>query len=85
MQLEQLGKHSQIPELFAYFIQDHRQYLVQEYIEGQNLNQELSETGAFSEDKIIKLLENILPVLTFIHQQQVIHRDIKPENIIRRN
>ncbi|MFM6453720.1 MAG: GUN4 domain-containing protein [Planktothrix sp.] len=84
MQLEQLGKHPQIPELFAYFIQDHRQYLVQEYIEGENLNQELSETGAFSEDKIIKLLENILPVLTFIHQQQVIHRDIKPENIIRR-
>nr|CAD5979888.1 Serine/threonine-protein kinase B [Planktothrix pseudagardhii] len=59
-------------------------YLVQEYIEGQNLNQELSETGAFSEDKIIKLLENVLPILTFIHQQQVIHRDIKPENIIRR-
>ncbi|MFM6194630.1 MAG: GUN4 domain-containing protein [Planktothrix sp.] len=84
IQLEQLGKHQQIPELFAYFSQDHRQYLVQEYIEGENLNQELSETGAFSEDKIIKLLENILPVLTFIHQQQVIHRDIKPENIIRR-
>ena len=84
IQLEQLGKHQQIPELFAYFSQDHRQYLVQEYIEGENLNQELSETGAFSEDKVIKLLENILPVLTFIHQQQVIHRDIKPENIIRR-
>ncbi len=84
IQLERLGKHDQIPELFAYFSQDHRQYLVQEYIEGQNLNQELSQTGAFPEDKIIKLLENLLPVLTFIHQQQVIHRDIKPENIIRR-
>ena len=43
IQLEQLGKHQQIPELFAYFIQDHRQYLVQEYIEGQNLAQELGE------------------------------------------
>jgi serine/threonine protein kinase len=39
IQLEQLGKHQQIPELFAHFIQDHRQYLVQEYIEGQNLAQ----------------------------------------------
>jgi len=84
IQLEQLGKHQQIPELFAYFIQDDRQYLVQEYIEGQNLAQELAETGAFSETKIINLLGDLLPVLAFIHQKLVIHRDIKPENIIRR-
>ncbi|CAD5969037.1 Serine/threonine-protein kinase B [Planktothrix tepida] len=84
IQLEQLGKHQQIPELFAYLIQDHRQYLVQEYIEGQNLAQELTEIGAFPEVKIINFLGDLLPVLAFIHQQQVIHRDIKPENIIRR-
>ncbi|BBD56178.1 serine/threonine protein kinase [Planktothrix agardhii NIES-204] len=84
IQLEQLGKHQQIPELFAYFIQDDRQYLVQEYIEGQNLAQELAKTGVFSETKIINLLVDLLPVLAFIHQKLVIHRDIKPENIIRR-
>ncbi len=84
IQLEHLGKHQQIPELFAYFIQDHRQYLVQEYIPGQNLAQELAKTGAFSEAKIINLLGDLLPVLAFIHKQPVIHRDIKPENIIRR-
>ncbi|ERT08000.1 phosphotransferase enzyme family protein [Lyngbya aestuarii BL J] len=83
IQLEQLGKHNQIPELFASFSQDNRQYLVQEYIEGQNLAQELEQHGAFSEDKIQTLLKDLLPVLSFIHQQQVIHRDIKPENIIR--
>lgn len=84
IQLEQLGKHQQIPELFAYLIQDNRQYLVQEYIEGQNLAQELAQNGAFSEAKIINLLGDLLPVLAFIHQKSVIHRDIKPENIIRR-
>ncbi|MBE9142515.1 serine/threonine-protein kinase [Planktothrix mougeotii] len=84
IQLEQLGKHQQIPELLAYFIQDHRQYLVQEYIEGENLAQELSKSGAFSETQIVNLLGDLLPVLAFIHQKQVIHRDIKPENIIRR-
>jgi serine/threonine protein kinase len=84
IQLEHLGKHQQIPELFAYFIQDNRQYLVQEYIEGQNLAQELAQNGAFSESKIINLLGDLLPVLAFIHKQPVIHRDIKPENIIRR-
>ncbi|SKB12677.1 Serine/threonine protein kinase (fragment) [Planktothrix sp. PCC 11201] len=84
VQLEHLGKHSQIPELFAYLIQDNRQYLVQEYVEGQNLLQELDQNGAFSEAKIVNLLGDLLPVLAFIHQKQVIHRDIKPENIIRR-
>ena len=82
--LDGLGRHPQIPELFAYFTQDNRQYLVQEFIEGQNLQQELEESGAFNESQILELLKSLLPVLEFIHSQQVIHRDIKPENIIRR-
>ncbi|UWU47001.1 Serine/threonine protein kinase [Limnospira platensis C1] len=82
--LELLGKHSQIPELLAYFTADNRQYLIQEFIEGETLQQELDNQGAFSENQIISLLEDLLPVLDFVHQNQVIHRDIKPENIIRR-
>lgn len=83
--LDELGKHPQIPELLAYFIhEDKRQYLVQEYIAGQNLEQELKSQGNFNQDKIRALLSDLLPVLDFIHQRQVIHRDIKPENIIRR-
>jgi serine/threonine protein kinase len=56
---------------------------VQEFIDGRNLNQELKEKGTFSEAKIRQLLENLLPMLQFVHSNQVIHRDIKPENIIR--
>jgi serine/threonine protein kinase len=83
--LDELGNHPQIPELLAYFIhEDQRQYLVQEYIAGQNLEQELKSQGNFNQDKIRALLLDLLPVLDFIHQRQVIHRDIKPENIIRR-
>ncbi|QJB26593.1 bifunctional serine/threonine-protein kinase/formylglycine-generating enzyme family protein [Limnospira fusiformis] len=82
--LELLGKHSQIPELLAYFTADNRQYLVQEFIEGDTLEQELDNQGIFTENQIISLLEDLLPVLDFVHQNQVIHRDIKPENIIRR-
>ena len=81
-----MGKHPQIPELFAYLTHDdNRQYLVQEYIEGQNLEQELKSQGVFNEAKIKALLTDILPIVDFIHSQGVIHRDIKPENIIRRN
>jgi WD40 repeat protein len=82
IRLEQLGKHPQIPELYAYFSQDNRQYIVQEFIDGQNLAEELAQKGVFSEARIKSLLISLLPVLDFIHAGQVIHRDIKPENII---
>jgi serine/threonine protein kinase len=84
VQLDQLGKHPQIPELLAYFTQEDRQYLVQEFIDGQNLAQELAQKGAFNETQIRQLLNDLLSILQFCHARQVIHRDIKPENIILR-
>ncbi|MEH2036283.1 serine/threonine-protein kinase [Nostoc sp.] len=84
VQLDELGKHPQIPELLAYFTQEARQYLVQEFIDGQNLAQELAHRGAFSETQIWQLLNDLLSVLQFCHARHVIHRDIKPENIILR-
>lgn len=84
LRLETLGKHPQIPELLNYFEWDGQQYLVQEFIDGQNLEQELAEAGAFNETQIRQLLSDLLPVLRFVHDHQIIHRDIKPANIIRR-
>ncbi|MBE9200697.1 SUMF1/EgtB/PvdO family nonheme iron enzyme [Nodularia sp. LEGE 06071] len=83
--LEELGKHPQIPELMAYFIVDNRQYLVQEFVQGNTLQAELDNNGVFSEKLIRELLLEILQILEFVHSKQVIHRDIKPENIIRRS
>lgn len=84
MRLEELGKHRQIPELLAYFTQDDRQYLLQEFIDGLNLGQELQQNGVYSETQIQHFLNELLRILQFCHQKQIIHRDIKPENIIRR-
>lgn len=82
--LQELGRHSQIPTLLAYFEQDNYLYLVQEYIDGQNLFKELQQRLQFTEVEIRELLTNVLPVLNFIHEHGVIHRDIKPQNIMRR-
>ncbi|HEY9864755.1 MAG TPA: serine/threonine-protein kinase [Candidatus Obscuribacterales bacterium] len=82
--LQTLGQHPQIPKGLGYFEQEGYQYLVQEFIEGKNLAQELQEKGAFDQEKIIVILKDLLPVLQFIQEHKVIHRDIKPENIIRR-
>ncbi|MFN6527559.1 serine/threonine-protein kinase [Nostoc sp. ChiSLP03a] len=81
--LQQLGKHLKIPTLLAYFEQDNRLYLVQEFINGQNLLTELQQQGIFNEQKIRELLLDLLDILKTVHQYKVIHRDIKPENIIR--
>lgn len=81
--LQELGTHPQIPELLAYVEQDGHQYLIQTFINGRNLEQELAEQGPFNEAQIRQLLSDLLPVVQFIHQHQVIHRDIKPANIIR--
>jgi eukaryotic-like serine/threonine-protein kinase len=83
--LARLGDHNQIPRLFAHFEQDDEFYLVQEFIEGQLLDREITEGTKLSESSTIALLEDILQVLVFVHEQNVIHRDIKPANLIRRS
>jgi serine/threonine-protein kinase len=83
--LYQLGGHDQIPRLMAHFEQEQEFYLVQEFIEGQPLNQELTPGKQLSEAYVIALMRDILQVLAFVHQQNVIHRDIKPPNLIRRS
>ena len=80
--LEELGKHLQIPALLAHFEENHHLYLVQEFIEGRNLATLLEKEGAFGETQIWQLLENLLPVLKYVHAHNLIHCDIKPENII---
>ena len=84
MRLDELGKHEQIPELLAFFSQEDRQYLIQEFINGEDLARELKTKGVFNEQQIRELLNDMLEALKFIHANNVIHRDIKPENIIRR-
>ena len=82
--LERLGSHPQIPGLLNSFEEDNEFYLVQEFIDGLSLEDEIAQVGQFDEDRAIALLEGVLPVLDFIHENHVIHRDLKPDNLIRR-
>jgi WD40 repeat protein len=83
IRLNELGEHPQIPTLLAYFEHHQYLYLVQQMIPGRTLFQELADQGPFDDIKVRQLLEDLLPVLRFIHEHGVIHRDITPTNIIR--
>lgn len=83
--LGKIGNHPQLPRLLDYFEANQEFYLVQEYICGLTLQQEVKRGGPFTEAGVKQFLSEVLPVLEYIHKQQVIHRDIKPGNLIRRN
>ena len=83
--LYRLGKaHKQIPEMLAHFEENEEFYLVQEFVDGHDLTKEIKQRHRLNEEKVIKLLQEILEVLSFVHENNVIHRDIKLRNIMRR-
>lgn len=81
--LERL-RHPQIPQLLAFFEQNQEFYLVEEFILGHTLAQELVPGRVFDERWVLTFLTDVLQILQFIHSRGVIHRDLKPSNLIRR-
>lgn len=81
--LKRLGSYDQIPQFFDNFEENQEFFLVEQYIEGKNLQQELG-WRRWSEPKVIAFLQDVLTTLAYVHQRKVIHRDLKPANLIRR-
>ena len=81
--LGKLAHHPQVPQLLDYFQDAQQLYMVQEYIQGWTLHQEIEQLGPLPQAGVKEFLSEILPLLEFIHNRQIIHRDIKPANIMR--
>lgn len=81
--LAKLGSHSQIPMLLNYFEGDGELYLVQEYVRGCTLAREVRRDGIKTEAEVKQFLRELLSILQYLYQNQVIHRDIKPQNLVR--
>lgn len=82
--LYHLGSHDQIPRLLAHFEENQEFYLAQEFVEGEPFSRELADGKLWSQGRTVLIIKDILQVLAFVHQEQVIHRDLKPSNLIRR-
>ncbi|KAI9133009.1 serine/threonine-protein kinase [Acaryochloris sp. CCMEE 5410] len=81
--LEQL-KHDQIPQLYGYFEQENRLFLIQEWVDGPTLGEKVRALGQLSAEEVQQMLLRVLPVLEYLQNFKVIHRDIKPDNLILR-
>jgi serine/threonine protein kinase len=79
-------QHPQIPRFWAAFEEDERLFLVQDYVKGETyrslLNQRKKEERAFTETEVLHFLAHILPVLSYLHDRNIVHRDISPDNIM---
>lgn len=78
--------HSHLPRVTDNFIEPANglQYLVMEYVEGQDLGELLEQHGPLPEDKVLAWMDQVLDAVAYLHRYKprpVIHRDIKPDNI----
>ena len=79
--------HPGIPQIYDFFTESVRSYLVMEYVEGENLEEVLENTeGMLKEDVVLDWAVQVCDVLIYLHSQDppIIFRDLKPSNIMLR-
>lgn len=76
-------KHVALPRVSDHFLEENVQFLVMEYIPGEDLSHMLESGTTFDVDRVLKWADQLLDALDFLHNQStpVIHRDIKPQNL----
>ena len=76
--------HPQIVEVFDYFVENGRDYLLLEYIPGKSLRQVVIMNGPFSESKVIGIAIQIAEIVAYLHalEPPVVHRDLTPDNLV---
>ena len=77
-------QHKNLPEVIDHFTRPGQsQFLVMQFIEGEDLESRVNRQGALNEADVLPWLEQIAAALDYLHSQQppIIHRDVKPANI----
>jgi eukaryotic-like serine/threonine-protein kinase len=76
--------HQQIPNSTECFEKNGEVFMVQDFIDGNDLGKEYLRGRQWLESEMRDFLRDLLEILQYVHQHHIIHRDIKPDNIIQR-
>lgn len=74
--------HPNLPRVTDFFEWGGRDYLVMDFVEGENLATLIDRQGALPEALVLRWAMQLLDALEACHQRRILHRDIKPQNII---
>jgi len=74
--------HPNIVTIFNFEVVDNYHFIIMEYIDGQNVDEVLTQKGPFSIPDVISIGRQLLSSLGYAHTNGIIHRDIKPSNIM---
>ena len=76
-------RHPALPHVTDYFAEANQQFLVMQYIAGEDLAETIARTGGFAVADVLRWTDELLDALDYLHNQEipVVHRDIKPQNL----
>jgi len=81
--LQSLDNHPQIPHMLEYFEDNNNFYLIGERVAGRPLSEELIPEHPLAEERVMRLLQEVLAILAVIHNAGLVHGNLKPSNLIR--
>jgi serine/threonine protein kinase len=74
--------HPVLVKVVDYFIEDGREFLVEDYVEGRDLLSLFEENRDFREDEVVNWAVQICDCLIYIHGKAIVYRDLKPSNVL---
>jgi tRNA A-37 threonylcarbamoyl transferase component Bud32 len=76
--------HPQIAKVLGHFSDEGRDYMLMQYIQGQDLRQLVKQQGRQPELRVVTWALEIVAILEYLHSQNppVIHRDLTPDNLV---
>lgn len=77
-------EHRQIVRLLGSFVEDHRGYLILEYVNGTSLQSEVETAGPLPQERVVELAGQMLDILAYLHglAPPLVHRDFTPHNLM---